>query len=198
MDGTVLNIAACPLDYTRSMVPAGAQSSWTSWVVKVPQQEMLDLFGNFGRDARTILEQVKEPTRWSMCGLYPPLESYVGVAKVDGRDDDEGPSGSPVNAALVGDAAHAMLPFLGAGAGAGIEDAYVLARLLSHPQTQRSNISVCPFTCGIDQREADLSCDLTVCPPRIRLDPCSPCRLHRKWKQEGGRGYSRSWPEWSR
>jgi salicylate hydroxylase len=35
-----------------------------------------------------------------------------------------------------------MLPHLGAGAGQGIEDAYVLTELLSHPQSNRSNIEV--------------------------------------------------------
>ena len=37
--------------------------------------------------------------------------------------------------ALAGDAAHAMTPHLGSGAGQGIEDAYILAVLLSHPLT---------------------------------------------------------------
>ena len=36
-----------------------------------------------------------------------------------------------------------MLPHLGAGAGQGIEDAYVLARLLSHPETDVHNLEVC-------------------------------------------------------
>ena len=43
---------------------------------------------------------------------------------------------------IMGDAAHAMLPHLGAGAGVGIEDAFVMARLLAHPQTKRENLSV--------------------------------------------------------
>jgi salicylate hydroxylase len=35
-----------------------------------------------------------------------------------------------------------MLPYLGAGGGAGIEDAYVLSQLLAHPLTNASNIQV--------------------------------------------------------
>ena len=35
-----------------------------------------------------------------------------------------------------------MLPHLGAGAGQGIEDAYVLAHLLGHPDTTASNVGV--------------------------------------------------------
>lgn len=35
-----------------------------------------------------------------------------------------------------------MLPHMGAGAGQGIEDAYFLSRLLSHPETNTDNIEV--------------------------------------------------------
>jgi salicylate hydroxylase len=35
-----------------------------------------------------------------------------------------------------------MLPCLGAGAGQGIEDAYVLASLLGHPQSKARNLEV--------------------------------------------------------
>ena len=38
--------------------------------------------------------------------------------------------------------AHAMLPHLGAGAGQALEDAYVLARLLGHQQTNAVNAPV--------------------------------------------------------
>ena len=45
--------------------------------------------------------------------------------------------------ALLGDAAHAMLPHLGAGAGQAIEDARVLVKLLTHPHAGKHNIEVC-------------------------------------------------------
>lgn len=35
-----------------------------------------------------------------------------------------------------------MLPHMGAGAGQGLEDAYFVARLLSHPSTNKGNIEV--------------------------------------------------------
>lgn len=35
-----------------------------------------------------------------------------------------------------------MLPHLGAGAGQALEDAYILSRLLSHPQSTKSNVEV--------------------------------------------------------
>lgn len=37
---------------------------------------------------------------------------------------------------------HAMLPHLGAGAGQGFEDVFVLVQLLTHPRTEKSNLSV--------------------------------------------------------
>jgi len=42
--------------------------------------------------------------------------------------------------AVIGDAAHAMTPNQGSGAGQAIEDAYVLAALLTHPTTNRETI----------------------------------------------------------
>lgn len=36
-----------------------------------------------------------------------------------------------------------MLPHLGAGAGQSLEDAYVLAKLLGHPETNLENVEVC-------------------------------------------------------
>lgn len=38
--------------------------------------------------------------------------------------------------------AHAMVPHLGAGAGQALEDAYLLAKLLGHPQTNAKNVPV--------------------------------------------------------
>lgn len=42
---------------------------------------------------------------------------------------------------LIGDAAHAMLPHQGAGAGQGLEDAYFLARLLGDTQADAGNLA---------------------------------------------------------
>jgi len=70
-----------------------------------------------------ILKCIDKPRKWYIHVVLPPLDSYV-----KGR------------VALIGDAAHGMLTHLGAGAGQGIEDAYVLARLLGHPQTTLANL----------------------------------------------------------
>ncbi|KAF8973500.1 salicylate hydroxylase [Flammula alnicola] len=93
------------------------------WVESVNEKELLDAFQECGSDATTILQHIKQPSRWSIHTLYPPLSSFVKGKVV-----------------LIGDAAHAMLPHLGAGVGQGFEDVYVLCQLLGHPGTMTSNL----------------------------------------------------------
>ncbi|VDB95787.1 unnamed protein product [Peniophora sp. CBMAI 1063] len=130
-DGSIHNVVAFSTDFANAMVPPGPQSSWTTWVTPVTREETLEEFKNFGRDARTMLQCIEAPSKWAVHGLYPPLETYVAAVG----------EGQRLNVALIGDAAHAMLPHLGSGAGTGIEDAYVLSSLLGHPQTRRRNLS---------------------------------------------------------
>ncbi|KAA1472118.1 FAD/NAD(P)-binding domain-containing protein [Dentipellis sp. KUC8613] len=119
---TILNVAAFAIDYSTPMGhkprPPGEP-----WVVPTSREEVLGHFKGWNCDVMKILESIEQPTKWYVHGLYPPLDSFVR-----GR------------VALIGDAAHAMLPFLAAGAGQGIEDAYVMSRLLAHPQTDASNL----------------------------------------------------------
>ncbi|KAF7428196.1 hypothetical protein PC9H_007417 [Pleurotus ostreatus] len=61
-----------------------------------------------------IVECIEEIKPWAVC-VVPPLESFVHKRAV-----------------LLGDSAHAMIPFLGSGAGQAIEDADILATLLGH------------------------------------------------------------------
>ena len=132
--GTMLNIAAFVTDYTRDMVPAGPQSSWSTWVRTSSREELLQQYSDFGPDAQAILKCVDKVSKWAVHGIYPALETHVARAPGD--------EGTKLNTVIMGDAAHAMLPHLGAGAGVGIEDAFVMARLLAHPQTKRENLSV--------------------------------------------------------
>ncbi|KAL0565839.1 hypothetical protein V5O48_016176 [Marasmius crinis-equi] len=67
-------------------------------------------------------ECVEKPLQWAIHTVRP-LRSYVS-----GR------------VALMGDAAHAMTPHQGSGAGQAIEDGYILAALLGHPRTTRENV----------------------------------------------------------
>ena len=63
-----------------------------------------------------LLGCIPEPTLWAL----HELDELAGYTH--GR------------VALIGDAAHAMLPHQGAGAGQGLEDAWLLARLLGDPR----------------------------------------------------------------
>ncbi|KAM5536054.1 hypothetical protein V8D89_010312 [Ganoderma adspersum] len=98
----------------------------TSWVEEVTKEAVEKEYEGWGPDVAALIQCMPEkPSKWSIHVVHPPLDSYV-----KGR------------VALIGDAAHAMLPHLGAGAGQGVEDAYILARLLSHPETHAGNLEV--------------------------------------------------------
>jgi len=83
------------------------------WVRTASREEMLASFTGAGPQVKTLLHCIKAPTLWALHD-FEPLPTYV-----HGR------------VALIGDAAHAMLPHQGAGAGQGLEDAYFLTELLS-------------------------------------------------------------------
>lgn len=121
-NNTMINVVAFVSDLTR---PIGSTTlpPGTPWVTPVPQEELLAQYADWGADAQHILRCLEQPSKWSIHGVYPQLEHYVR-----GR------------VAVLGDAAHGMLPHLGAGVGQGIEDVYVLTRLLSHAQTTVSNV----------------------------------------------------------
>ncbi|KAI0077462.1 FAD/NAD(P)-binding domain-containing protein [Panus rudis PR-1116 ss-1] len=107
-------------------VPAGngKLSSEEKWVqLGIPKEELLNRFEGWSHDATTLLSCGRNINKWSIHVVHPHLETYVrgGIA-------------------LIGDAAHAMRTHLGAGAGQGLEDGFILARLLSHPSARRSNI----------------------------------------------------------
>ncbi|MGM1053888.1 MAG: salicylate 1-monooxygenase [Pseudomonadota bacterium] len=92
------------------------------WVQGVTQQEMLEVFAGWGTASQAILDCIPEPTRWALHEL-PELPRYH-------RD----------RVLIVGDAAHALVPHQGAGAGQALEDAYVLASLLGDDACNRQNV----------------------------------------------------------
>lgn len=102
--------------------PAPRWPDGQAWVREASRREMLDAYAGWGIAARTLLECIQAPTHWALHDLAP-LPGYVhgGVA-------------------LIGDAAHAMLPHQGAGAGQGLEDAYFFARLLAEPGWTRDQV----------------------------------------------------------
>lgn len=125
-DGSIINVVAFTSNHTlpwsEQLLPPD-----TPWVTSRKQSELLEAFSGWGPDVENVLKCITNPSAWAVHAVDPPLESYVGKG-VRGR------------VALLGDAAHGMLPHLGAGAGQGMEDAYSLIRLLSHPQVSRDNI----------------------------------------------------------
>ncbi|KAI0749249.1 FAD/NAD(P)-binding domain-containing protein [Daedaleopsis nitida] len=134
----VINVVAFSARYD---IPFGPQKEGTPWVEKVSKDVLHEEYEGWGPDVAALLSVMpEEPSRWSIHVVDPPLESYA-----KGR------------VALLGDAAHAMLPHLGAGAGQGLEDAYVLARLLSHPDTHAGNV------------EAVLAAYSTIRQPRAQM-----------------------------
>ncbi|KAF9051103.1 FAD/NAD-P-binding domain-containing protein [Hymenopellis radicata] len=82
------------------------------WVSQCSQAELLDCYDGWEPEVADLLKCVETPSRWALHHLRP-LPYYVR-----GR------------VALIGDAAHAMAPHQGAGAGQAIEDAFVLGKLL--------------------------------------------------------------------
>ncbi|EKM56057.1 uncharacterized protein PHACADRAFT_257104 [Phanerochaete carnosa HHB-10118-sp] len=121
--GAVINIAAFVARYD---VPIGhtsiARSPEQPSVEVVSNQELMDQYTDFGGSIRAVLGCIDKPNKWYISVVYPHLKTYVR-GKV----------------ALLGDAAHGMLPHLYAGAGQGAEDGWLLAQLLSHPQTSAQN-----------------------------------------------------------
>nr|WP_298057324.1 salicylate 1-monooxygenase [uncultured Halomonas sp.] len=92
------------------------------WVKAVSQEEMLAVFEDWSPACQAILECIPEPTRWALHEL-PELAHYH-------RD----------RVLIVGDAAHALVPHQGAGAGQALEDAYVLASLLTDEHCDRDTV----------------------------------------------------------
>lgn len=88
---------------------------WTdeSWTQPADVAELLDCFGGWNRSLREVLARAGQINRWA---LYDrdPLTGW-GQGRIT----------------LLGDAAHAMLPFLAQGAVMAIEDACVLAHELA-------------------------------------------------------------------
>ncbi|KAL5529016.1 hypothetical protein ACEPAG_4990 [Sanghuangporus baumii] len=121
-DGTVINVVAFSYDssvpWDGKPLPAG-----TPWVTPRSTEELLATYEGWSEDLRLLLGCISSPSVWSVHAIDPPLESFVR-GKV----------------ALVGDSAHAMLPYLGAGAGQALEDALVLVKLLALPQTTAENV----------------------------------------------------------
>ncbi|KAJ4477473.1 hypothetical protein J3R30DRAFT_3756022 [Lentinula aciculospora] len=82
-------------------------------VRKSTTKELVGLFAGWEDQAVQLLENMENPVCYVLQELHP-MKTYVSH-----------------RIALVGDAAHAMTPYLAAGAGQALEDGYVLGQLFS-------------------------------------------------------------------
>ncbi|MGB3471135.1 MAG: FAD-dependent monooxygenase [Erythrobacter sp.] len=107
--GSIVNGAA--LVETGEQVPEG-------WSTPAPLGELRAAFAGWHSDVTGLIAQAPEAQAGAIIkwGLYDraPLDTW-----------------SQGRVTMLGDAAHAMLPFLGMGAAMAIEDGYVLARMLA-------------------------------------------------------------------
>lgn len=90
--------------------------TWTgeSWTQEADPSEIVDTFAGWHEPLLELLSAADTYYKWA---LY---------------DRDPIPSWTRGRVTLLGDAAHAMPPFIGQGAGMSVEDAYVLAAALDH------------------------------------------------------------------
>ncbi|EMD39109.1 hypothetical protein CERSUDRAFT_104377 [Gelatoporia subvermispora B] len=110
--GSLINLAAFSARYDLENTTLDAP-----WVQDVSRDELLRDFQGWEPEVQTLLQCVPTPNRWAI-----HTSAALGTFTY-GR------------VALLGDAAHAMMPYQGSGAGQAIEDAYVLSTLLGHPLT---------------------------------------------------------------
>ncbi|KAH8829573.1 salicylate hydroxylase, partial [Flagelloscypha sp. PMI_526] len=105
-------------------IPNGEGTTFEGlWVEDVPPQEVHERYQEFEPGLLSLFKYFETVNRWAI-HVVSPLPRFV-ADKV----------------ALVGDAAHAMLPHQGVGGGQSTEDAYILGKLLSHKKTNRSNLA---------------------------------------------------------
>lgn len=99
------------------------QEGWEEdgWAITADIEELKQQFEGWCPDIQTLLNEVKPGTvfKWAI-NAHKPLEG--------GWSKDS-------NVTLIGDAAHAMTPFLGQGAATGIEDAVMLSRAITDADT---------------------------------------------------------------
>lgn len=98
------------------------QEGWTEdgWAIEADPEEIRAIYADWCDDTQRLIEAAckEQMFKWAI-NARSPLSTWV----VDG------------NVTLLGDAAHAMTPFLGQGATSSIEDAIVLARALAASPT---------------------------------------------------------------
>lgn len=91
------------------------QDDWQAegWTEKGNMADLALAFSDWHSPVQRLLQMTDSWQKWALCTIDPTVEWTKG------------------RMALLGDAAHAMVPFMAQGAGMSIEDSWVLARHLS-------------------------------------------------------------------
>lgn len=118
--GEQINIVAFCSNREDTVLPAD-----TPWTKPVDKAQMLSDFSDWSESSQTLLGLIEQPTIWALHEIEE-LSTYQST------------SGHVI---VMGDAAHAMLPHQGAGAGQGLEDALILAALLSTKNLQADQLT---------------------------------------------------------
>ncbi|TBU25153.1 FAD/NAD(P)-binding domain-containing protein [Dichomitus squalens] len=115
--GSIVNVVAMETNLQLYGAP------WKGpWVTECSPSEIQECFKGWEPEVQEMLGCLDRATKWAIHELKP-LPFYTKDRVV-----------------LVGDAAHGMTPHQGAGAGQAIEDAYILAEVLGHPNTTLASL----------------------------------------------------------
>ncbi|EIW82794.1 salicylate hydroxylase [Coniophora puteana RWD-64-598 SS2] len=126
--GKIVNFAAFTVDKDLmadafNPDPSHRQLFDGDWVRPASAKEFTEKFRGMEKDIEVLLDLVEDGSIWAVHLVRNlPVQVHGHVA-------------------LLGDAAHAMTPFQGSGAGQAVEDAYILATLLGHPRTTLATVS---------------------------------------------------------
>jgi len=116
--GTMINFVAFKIQH--DLENSKYNGAWVSFSEK---SELIKIFRGWESEVQALVDCVDRPMLWAI-HTVKPLDYFV-----DG------------NVAILGDAAHAITPHQGTGAGQAIEDAYILSTVLGHRITTRETIT---------------------------------------------------------
>lgn len=115
----------------------GAGARYHNWVAVTPGEWRIESWTARGE----VIEALKEFEGW-----HPQVRAIIGSAEVTNRwalyDRDPLPRWTVGRVTLIGDAAHAMLPYMAQGAVQSIEDAAVLAKCLEQTDKRETGAAL--------------------------------------------------------
>ena len=115
--GELINIVAITEDGWRG------DNATDLWAIAGEAKQVAPRYARWHRDARDLIERAKDWKRWPLFDRQPTRRWSLG------------------RAALLGDAAHPMLPFFAQGAGQAIEDAAALGRAFKETSDVRAALT---------------------------------------------------------